>query len=256
MDPEELKSNAPAPVNFGLEKVAPAEKTQRVSDVFVKVANRYDLMNDLMSLGTHRIFKRIVLQMTGLRNGSRVLDLAGGTGDMSRLFAPVVGTDGAVVLADYNEPMMQVGRNRLHDEGLTQVQFCRTQAERLPFDADTFDCTCISFGLRNFTDKDAALLELLRVLKPGAALVVLEFSHPKSPVLQSAYDAFQTLWPTAGKLVVGDAQPYEYLVESIKVHPDQKALRQMFEDAGFIDVAYFDLLGGTAAIHRGVKPYE
>jgi demethylmenaquinone methyltransferase/2-methoxy-6-polyprenyl-1,4-benzoquinol methylase len=254
MDTKELSKQAQARVDFGRERVSPTEKTKRVADVFSAVASRYDIMNDLMSLGTHRLFKRMVLEMTGLREGQCILDLAGGTGDMSRLFAPVVGQNGLVVLADPNEPMIHVGRDRLLDQGLAQVRFCRTLAEDLPFTDDRFDCACISFGLRNFTDKDQALLELLRVLKPGGALVVLEFSHPENRLVKGAYEAFQALWPAAGKAVVGDARPYEYLVESIKVHPDQPALRQMFEDAGFVDVEYFNLLGGTAAIHRGVKP--
>ena len=241
-------------VNFGFKKVSPAEKTELVGDVFKRVAKRYDVMNDLMSLGTHRLFKRMVIQMSGVRPGHTVLDLAGGTGDMSALFADAVGKDGTVVLTDLNQDMMKVGRDRLLDEGLPQVQFCCAPAEALPFGDNMFDGACISFGLRNFTDKDQALRELLRVLKPGAALIVLEFSKPEHPALNAAYSAFQALWPGAGQIVAGDAQPYQYLVESIRVHPDQRALKQMFEDAGFIDVSYDNLVGGIAAIHRGSKP--
>ena len=242
-------------VNFGYEKVAPDEKTKRVGDVFRSVAERYDVMNDLMSLGTHRLFKRMVIQMSGVRAGHKVLDLAGGTGDMSALFAPIVGKQGLVALTDLNGPMLAVGRNRLLDKGLTQVQYCRAAAEALPYQDNQFDCACISFGIRNFTDKDQALRELLRVLKPGAALVVLEFSTPQNPIVNAAYSVFQALWPPAGKVLVGDAQPYQYLVDSIRVHPDQKALKQMFEDAGFVDTRYDNLISGVAAIHRGCKPY-
>ncbi len=241
-------------VSFGFENVSAEEKTRKVGDVFKAVAERYDIMNDLMSLGTHRLFKRMVLQMSGAREGHQILDLAGGTGDMAALFAPVVGDQGRVVLTDLNMPMMQVGRNRLLDEGMVQVQFCQAPAEILPFPDNAFDCACISFGIRNFTDKDQALEELLRVLKPGAALLVLEFSKPTDPVLETAYRAFQTLWPPVGKLLVGDAQPYRYLVESIRMHPNQKTLQQMFEDAGFVDAHFHNLVGGIAAIHRGIKP--
>lgn len=241
-------------VNFGFKKVSPTAKTELVGNVFRSVAERYDVMNDLMSLGTHRIFKRMVIQMSGVREGHRVLDLAGGTGDMSALFARATGTQGTVILTDLNEPMMRVGRNRLIDQGLPQVQYCRAPAEALPFADNQFDCACISFGLRNFTDKDLALRELLRVLKPGAALVVLEFSKPENPLLDAAFSAFQALWPSAGKVLVGEAEPYQYLVDSIRVHPDQRALKQMFEDAGFVEVSYHNLIGGVAAIHRGSKP--
>ena len=244
----------PQQVNFGFKKVSPQEKTELVGDVFRRVAERYDIMKDLMSLGTHRVFKRMVIQMSGVRPGHHVLDLAGGTGDMSALFADAVGTDGRVILTDLNDAMMAVGRNRLMDRGLAQVQFCRAPAEALPFADNVFDCACISFGLRNFTDKDLALRELLRVLKPGAALLVLEFSKPQNPALEAAYSAFQALWPAAGRALVGDGEPYSYLVESIRVHPDQHALKQMFEDAGFVDTSYHNLVGGIAAIHRGSKP--
>ena len=251
---QDTPSQADQKVSFGFQEVSPEEKTQRVGDVFRAVAERYDVMNDLMSLGTHRVFKRLVLQMSGARPGHRILDLAGGTGDMAALLAPVVGARGSVVLTDLNESMMRVGRDRLLDRGLTQVQFCRAPAERLPFEDNSFDCACISFGIRNFTDKDRALEELLRVLKPSAPLLVLEFSKPTSPLLETAYSTFQSLWPPVGKFLVGDAQPYRYLVESIRVHPSQGALKQMFEDAGFVDAEYHNLIGGIAAIHRGVKP--
>lgn len=241
-------------VNFGHEVVSREEKTERVGQVFHKVAGRYDMMNDLMSFGAHRLFKRMVIETSGVREGHHVLDLAGGTGDMSALFAEKAGASGRVVLADPNRSMMQVGRDRLLDRGCAEVVYCQAVGEALPFADDTFDCACISFGLRNFTDKDQALRELLRVLKPGAALLVLEFSKPEDARLGSAYAAFQALWPIAGKALVGDSQPYQYLIDSIAVHPDQRALKQMFEDAGFVDVNYHNLVGGVAAIHRGLKP--
>ena len=241
-------------VSFGFEKVSPKEKTSRVGGVFSAVADRYDLMNDLMSLGSHRLFKRMMLQMAGVREGHYVLDLAGGTGDMAALFAPTVGAQGRVVLTDLNRSMMQVGRDRLLDQGISQVEFCQAPAEQLPFADNSFDCVCISFGIRNFTDKDQSLAEILRVLKPGAPLLVLEFSTPTNPLLETAYRTFQTLWPPIGKLLVGAAQPYQYLVESIRMHPNQKSLKQMFEDSGFVETGFHNLVGGIAAIHRGVKP--
>lgn len=242
------------PVNFGYRTVSPAEKTRLVSGVFERVAHRYDVMNDLMSLGTHRLFKRMTVEMSGVRPGMRVLDLAGGTGDLAGLFADAVGESGRVVLTDINAAMMAVGRNRLLDDGHAQVALCQASAERLPFADGSFDCVAIGFGLRNFTDKDAALREIHRVLGPGGVLLVLEFSKPENPVLESAYSLFQSFWPALGQVVVRDAASYQYLVESIRVHPPQKALKLMIEDAGFTDVEYHNLLGGIAAIHRGVRP--
>jgi demethylmenaquinone methyltransferase/2-methoxy-6-polyprenyl-1,4-benzoquinol methylase len=242
------------PVDFGYRTVSPAEKTRLVGGVFERVAHRYDVMNDLMSLGTHRLFKRMTVEMSGVRPGLRVLDLAGGTGDLSALFAAAVGATGSVVLADINNAMMGVGRDRLLDRGLAQVELCQAGAEALPFADGSFHCVAIGFGLRNFTDKDAALREIARVLARGGVLVVLEFSKPESPVLESAYSIFQSLWPGMGKVVAGDASSYQYLVESIRLHPSQKALKLMMEDAGFEEVEYFNLAGGIAAIHRGVRP--
>lgn len=243
-----------SPVDFGFRKVSPEEKTRLVGGVFERVAHRYDMMNDLMSLGTHRLFKRMLVEMSGIREGQRVLDLAGGTGDLSALFAPVVGADGTVVLADINAAMMGVGRDRLLDQGLSQVSLCQTRAEALPFADASFNCAVIGFGLRNFTDKDAALRDLRRVLVPGGVLLILEFSKPENQLLETAYTAFQALWPGMGKLVAGDASSYRYLVESIKLHPNQEALKLMMQDAGFQDVEYHNFVGGIAAIHRGVRP--
>jgi demethylmenaquinone methyltransferase/2-methoxy-6-polyprenyl-1,4-benzoquinol methylase len=241
-------------VDFGYRQVSRDEKTRLVNGVFERVAERYDVMNDLMSLGTHRLLKRMTVQMSGVRPGMRVLDLAGGTGDLAALFAGAVGDRGSVVLTDLNPVMMQVGRDRLLDRGLAQVVFCQANAEALPFADASFDCVVIGFGLRNFGAKDVALREIRRILAPGGVLLVLEFSKPEDPVLASAYSVFQALWPGMGKLVVGDAGSYQYLVESIRMHPPQKALKLMMEDAGFTEVEYHNLLGGIAAIHRGVRP--
>lgn len=242
------------PVDFGYRTVTSEEKTRLVGGVFERVARRYDVMNDLMSLGSHRLFKRMTVEMSGLRPGMRVLDLAGGTGDLSALFAAAVGDAGVVVLADINAAMMRLGRDRLLDQGLAQVGFCQTAAEALPFAEASFDCVAIGFGLRNFTDKNAALRQITQVLRPGGVLLVLEFSKPRNPVLASAYGVFQSLWPGVGRLVAGDAASYQYLVESIRMHPGQAALKLMIEDAGFGEVECFDLAGGIAAIHRGVRP--
>jgi demethylmenaquinone methyltransferase / 2-methoxy-6-polyprenyl-1,4-benzoquinol methylase len=241
------------PVDFGYRSVSPIEKTRLVGGVFERVAHRYDVMNDLMSLGSHRLFKRMTVEMSGVRPGMRVLDLAGGTGDLAALFAGAVGDSGNVVLADINAAMMRVGRDRLLDRGLAQVELCQTSAEALPFADRSFHCVVIGFGLRNFTDKERALSELARVLLPDGVLLVLEFSKPENPVLESAYSIFQSLWPAMGRIVAGDASSYQYLVESIRMHPAQKALKLMMEDTGFSDVEYYNLAGGIAAIHRGVR---
>lgn len=241
-------------VDFGFKKVSPEEKTELVRGVFSSVASRYDVMNDLMSLGSHRLFKRMTVEMSGVREGQRVLDLAGGTGDLAALFADVVGASGTVVLADINAEMMAVGRERLLNRGFAQVQFCQANGEALPFADDTFNCVSIGFGLRNFTNKVSALAELLRILKPGGVLLVLEFSKPENPLVEAGYQLFQAFWPGMGKLLAKDAESYRYLVESIRVHPDQEALKIMLEDAGFERVSYHNLISGVAAIHRGVKP--
>ncbi len=240
-------------VDFGHERVSRAEKTRRVQGVFESVARRYDLMNDLMSLGTHRLMKRFTVEMSGLRPGQYVLDLAGGTGDLSALLSPVVGADGRVVLADINAAMMEVGRDRLLNQGLTNVSYCQANAETLPFADHSFHCLTIGFGLRNVTDKAAALTEMHRVLRPGGRLLVLEFSKAENPVMQRAYAGFQSLWPKVGSLITGEGAAYQYLVESIEQHPDQDSLRQMIESAGFAEVRYDNLCNGVAAIHSGRK---
>lgn len=241
-------------VDFGHEKVSPSEKTRRVGGVFSSVASRYDLMNDLMSFGTHRLMKRMLLEMSSLRPGSRMLDLAGGTGDIAALAAPLVGTDGQIILGDINAEMLGVGRDRLLDKGISNCDCARLNAESLPFADDFFDCITIGFGLRNVTHKDVALAEMCRVLRPNGVLLVLEFSHIENPVLRSAYKSFQALWPTAGRILANDAESYRYLVESIEVHPKQAGLKLLIEDAGFERVEYHNLVGGAAAIHRAEVP--
>lgn len=240
--------------DFGYRRVPVAEKARRVAEVFRSVAPRYDLMNDLMSLGTHRLMKRMTVELSGVRPGHRVLDLAGGTGDLARLLSPRVGPEGRVVLADINPAMVALGRDRMLDEGLVNVVPAIADAEALPFPDRSFDCVTMAFGLRNVTHKDRALAEVLRVLVPGGRLLVLEFSKPRDPLLSRAYDAFSGLWPVMGRVVAGDADSYRYLNESIRMHPPQEELAAMLEAAGFVEVRFHDLVGGVAAIHRGIRP--
>ncbi len=241
--------------HFGYQKVPVNEKHERVAEVFKSVATRYDIMNDLMSLGTHRLIKRFTIELSGLRQGNRVLDLAGGTGDLSIRFSPIVGKEGHVVLADINAAMLKVGRDRIVDRGLqSNITVAQSDAECLPFADNCFDCVCIAYGLRNVTRKERALESILRVLKPGGRLLVLEFSKPQNRFISKAYDAFSELWPIAGKAIVGDSESYRYLVESIRVHPDQEALLAMLDDAGFVDTRFHNVLNGISAIHVGVKP--
>ncbi|MDX1491593.1 MAG: bifunctional demethylmenaquinone methyltransferase/2-methoxy-6-polyprenyl-1,4-benzoquinol methylase UbiE [Pseudohongiellaceae bacterium] len=241
--------------HFGYEEVPIEEKVSRVGQVFHSVAGKYDVMNDLMSLGTHRLVKRYTVELSGIRPGHKVLDLAGGTGDFSIRFSSLVGPTGQVVLADINASMLAVGRDRLTDKGITSnIDYAQVNAEQLPFAQDTFDCICIAYGLRNVTDKDAALRSMFEVLKPGGRAIVLEFSKPKNELVSKAYDGYSALWPIVGKLVTGDADSYRYLVESIRMHPDQETLKEMMENAGFQDCRYHDVMGGVCAIHIGFKP--
>lgn len=241
--------------HFGYQKIPVDEKQERVAEVFRSVATRYDIMNDLMSLGTHRLIKRFTIELSGLRQGNRILDLAGGTGDLSIRFSPIVGKEGHVVLADINAAMLKVGRDRIVDRGLqSNITVAQSDAECLPFADNCFDCVCIAYGLRNVTRKERALESILRVLKPGGRLLVLEFSKPQNRFISKAYDAFSELWPIAGKAIVGDSESYRYLVESIRVHPDQEALLAMLDDAGFVDTRFHNVLNGISAIHVGVKP--
>ncbi len=241
--------------HFGFREIPVEEKVRRVGEVFRSVADKYDLMNDLMSLGVHRLWKRFAVEVADLRPGQQVLDLAGGTGDLAALMAPRVGPEGRVVLSDINAAMMDVGRRRLVDRGLVaNVAWVQADAEALPFADASFDRVTMGFGLRNVTRKERALAEMHRVLRPGGLALVLEFSHPVHPGLARLYDAysFQVL-PRLGRLVAGDADSYRYLAESIRVHPDQATLRGMMEDAGLVRCDWHNLTGGIVAVHRGWK---
>jgi demethylmenaquinone methyltransferase/2-methoxy-6-polyprenyl-1,4-benzoquinol methylase len=241
-------------VDFGYEKVSPAEKTARVRGVFDSVADNYDLMNDLMSGGLHRLWKRFALAQTGLRPGQRALDVAAGTGDLGAGLARQVGREGLAVLTDINAGMLSRGRDRLVDRGIaSNVEYVIANAECLPFPDRSFDCVTIGFGLRNVTDKPAALASMRRVLKPGGRLLVLEFSKPTLAILKPAYDAYSfNILPRLGSIVAGDAASYRYLAESIRMHPGQEALAAMFRDAGFDEVRWNNLAGGIVALHVGV----
>ena len=241
--------------DFGFERVTPEDKTRRVRGVFDSVADRYDLMNDLMSAGTHRLWKRVTLAYANLRPGQRALDVAGGTGDLAAGLARQVGSQGLVVLSDINAAMLARGRDRLIDAGLADRISCvQANAERLPFAAGCFDCITIGFGLRNVTDKAAALRSMQRALRPGGQLLVLEFSHPSLPALRPLYDTYSfRVLPLLGRLVAGDEASYRYLAESIRMHPDQETLLGMMRAAGLEGCRYHNLSGGIVAIHRGYK---
>ena len=241
--------------DFGYERVPIADKAGRVRAVFDSVASRYDLMNDLMSGGAHRLWKQFALSLTGLKPGGRVLDVAGGTGDLAVGLARQVGRSGLVMLTDINATMLAAGRDRLIDEGLVgNVLYAQADAEALPFADASFDCVTIGFGLRNVTDKARALGQMRRVLKTGGQLLVLEFSKPTTPTLQSLYDAYSfRLLPLMGRLVAGDADSYRYLAESIRRHPDQETLLAMLRDAGLAECRYHNLMGGIVAVHRGYR---
>lgn len=241
--------------HFGYRKVPEEAKAELVGQVFDTVAARYDVMNDLMSLGVHRLWKRVTISEARLRRGERVMDLAGGTGDLAERMAPIVGSDGRVVLADINESMLRRGRDRLLDRGVAgTVGFVIADAQSLPFEDDSFDCVTMAFGLRNVTEQDLALQSLFRVLRPGGRLLVLEFSKPRTPGLAPLYDLYSfTVLPVLGRMVAGDSDSYRYLAESIRMHPDQEALQTMMERAGFEQCRYINLSGGIVALHKGFK---
>lgn len=240
--------------HFGFRNVPFTEKTRHVREVFDSVADNYDLMNDLMSFGIHRLWKRFAINMAGLKPGQQVLDLAGGTGDLTRLMAPAVGPSGHIVLSDINAAMLANGRRRLLDRGISgNVTFALANAEQLPFADNRFDLVTMAFGLRNVTDKQRALNAIFRALKPGGRLLVLEFSKPVA-ALKPVYDFYSfNVLPKLGKLIAKDAPSYRYLAESIRMHPDQPTLQAMMEQAGFERCDYHNLTGGIVAIHRGYK---
>ncbi len=242
--------------HFGFKKVPVEDKAAKVADVFDSVASKYDLMNDLMSLGIHRLWKRYAIDLSGVRAGQLVLDVAGGTGDLTAKFSKLVGEEGKVVLVDINESMLKIGRNKLINAGCSNQILCTLgDAQYLPFPENTFDCITIAFGLRNVTDKDMALRSMYRILKPGGRLLILEFSKPSNPLLKKAYDFYSfSLLPKIGGLVANDSQSYQYLAESIRMHPDQSTLKAMLKKANFVDVEYYNMTGGIVALHRGFKP--
>ena len=254
-DTDRADSDDQDTIDFGYERVARGEKQGRVAAVFDSVANNYDLMNDLMSMGIHRAWKRFTLDLAAVRAGDRVLDLAGGTGDLAAGFARRVGDSGRVVLSDINGAMLAHGRDRLLDRGIvSNVDYCLANAEKLPFADNSFDCVTIGFGLRNVTDKPAALAEMQRVTAPGGRALVLEFSKPQVPGLDKLYDLYSfSVLPWLGRTVANDEASYRYLAESIRMHPDQETLAGMMRDAGFVRCGYHNLTGGIVAIHRGYK---
>lgn len=241
--------------HFGYRNVAAEDKANLVAEVFRSVAPKYDLMNDLMSFGMHRLWKRFTIEQAGLRPGQKVLDVASGTGDLAKAFAKIVGENGKVVMTDINDAMLQVGRDRLVDAGIIgNVECVQADAENLPFESNYFDCATIAFGLRNVTNKSNAIQSMYRVLKPGGKLLILEFSKPPMPLLGKIYDFYSfNIIPKMGEIVTNDKDSYQYLVESIRMHPDQETLKGMMTDVGFEDVTYYNLCGGVVALHKGYK---
>ena len=241
--------------DFGFEKVSEDEKSRRVKAVFDSVAGRYDLMNDLMSFGLHRLWKRLAVMAAMIRPGFRILDLAGGTGDLTRLFAQRVGKDGQVVISDINNEMLNIGRDRLIDDGVSgNVSVVQSNAESLPFPSQTFDVVSIAFGLRNITNKSAALEEMYRILHPGGRALILEFSELRIPALRGVYDVFSfRVLPKLGEWVAKDGESYRYLAESIRVHPNQEVLLSMMREVGFEQCRCRNMAGGIVALHDGLR---
>ena len=250
-----MSNNANETTHFGYKEVNVDEKASKVAEVFHSVAAKYDIMNDLMSFGVHRLWKRFAVDCSGVRPGQKVLDLAGGTGDLTAKFSRIVGNTGQVVLADINDSMLKVGRDKLRDLGVvSNVEYVQANAQALPFADNTFDLITIAFGLRNVTDKDEALRSMYRVLKPGGRLLVLEFSKPSNELLSKAYDLYSfNLLPKMGKIIANDSESYQYLAESIRMHPNQETLKKMMDSAGFEQTQYYNLTGGIVALHRGYK---
>lgn len=255
-DLENKPQKPEATTHFGYQDVPESQKSKKVAEVFHSVAAKYDVMNDLMSMGIHRLWKRFTIELSGVRAGNKVLDIAGGTGDLTAKFSRLVGETGEVVLADINSSMLNVGRDKLTDKGIVNnVRFVQADAEKLPFADNTFDCVTIAFGLRNVTHKEEALKSIFRVLKPGGRLLVLEFSKPTNTLFSKVYDAYSfTFLPMMGKLITNDADSYKYLAESIRMHPDQETLKAMMQVAGFNPVTYHNMTGGIVALHKGIKP--
>lgn len=250
------EENKKSTTDFGFREVPVEEKVKKVADVFHSVAGKYDLMNDLMSGGVHRLWKKLTIEQSGARRGHTILDIAGGTGDLTMRFSRIVGPEGKVVLADINDSMLKVGRDRLMDRGVAgNVEFVQANAECLPFPDNTFDVITIAFGLRNVTDKDAAIRSMTRVLKPGGKVMVLEFSKTDNPALTKLYDFYSfNILPKIGKIIAGDSESYKYLAESIRMHPDQETLKGMMQDAGLVNCKYQNMTGGIVALHTGIKP--
>lgn len=252
---EKVSTDDTDTTHFGFKTVAKDQKEHLVRGVFDSVASRYDLMNDLMSAGIHRFWKRFTIELSAVRPGQTVLDIAGGTGDLAAKFSRLVGSEGRVILSDINDSMLRVGRDRLIDSGAVgNLHTMQCDAQYLPFSDESIDCITIAFGLRNVTDKDRALSEMERVLKPGGRLLVLEFSKPTHPLLEKAYDAYSfRVLPLMGQLVANDADSYRYLAESIRKHPDQETLLAMMEDAGLVNCEFHNMTGGIVAVHKGTK---
>lgn len=252
MNDETPKSDT---THFGYRTVDAREKAGMVRGVFDSVAAKYDVMNDLMSMGIHRLWKRFAIELAGVRRGQCVLDLASGTGDLADRFSGLVGPDGLVLMTDINAAMLGVGRDRMVDRGhVGNLAFCQVNAETLPFADNTFDLITIGFGLRNVTDKSRALRAMFDALKPGGRVLILEFSHPTSKPLEKLYDLYSfRMLPAMGKLVANDAESYRYLAESIRMHPDQETLKGMMQDVGFERCDVHNLTGGIVAVHRGFK---
>lgn len=241
--------------DFGFKQVDKHQKSSLVADIFHSVAHKYDMMNDVMSFGIHRLWKQKTMAIAAARPGMKVLDLAGGTGDLAKMFAPIVGASGEVILADINDSMLKVGRNKLRDHGILKpVSYCQVDAENLPFQANYFDIITIAFGLRNVTDKSKALSAMYHILKPGGKLLILEFSKPTNAIMEKLYHqySFQIL-PRIGEHIAQDKASYQYLAESIRMHPAQEQLKQMVEEAGFAEVDYINMTQGIVALHRGFK---
>lgn len=252
---DSTQEEAEEQTHFGFKQVAKDQKESMVADVFHSVAAKYDVMNDLMSLGIHRIWKRYTIDCSGIRPGQKVLDLAGGTGDLAAKFSRIVGETGQVTLADINHSMLMVGKEKLTNMGImSNLNYVQANAEALPFPDNHFDLVTMAFGLRNVTEKLNALASIYRVLKPGGRLLVLEFSKPSSEMLSKIYDTYSFhLLPKMGKLVANDSESYQYLAESIRMHPDQETLEGMMKEVGFEQTSYTNLTGGIVALHRGFK---